>query len=247
MRNSRRSWPLRTTSISPVGRPPSRGSGSEIAQRSKKLTIDGVAQQQRVLARERRPGRPPRPWSVRRWAWSASTSASKSASRASMARIRPRALAHQVDIVGGADMSAPRSMRARTFGSMSSPRRVSRSRWMAKASAGAMPPLALTARHVVEQRASRRSAARRPFASASIAAAKRCRRCRRDPRAAGPARCRGAGRRAARARAARARSPAITASAMRAIGNACFASGPIESSVDDSGNAPSVGTRCGSA
>jgi hypothetical protein len=39
IRNNLRSWPLRATSISPTGSPPARGRGSEIAQRSKKLTI----------------------------------------------------------------------------------------------------------------------------------------------------------------------------------------------------------------
>ena len=38
-------------------------------------------------------------------------------------------------------------------------------------------------------------------------------------------------------------SPAITASA-KAQSATLFAIGPIESSVNDSGNAPSVGTRC---
>src|ERR1700730_404013 len=42
MRNSRRSWPLRDASISPTGSPSPRGSGSEIAQRSKKLTIEAL-------------------------------------------------------------------------------------------------------------------------------------------------------------------------------------------------------------
>src|SRR5215204_3424263 len=37
MRNSRRSWPLRAISIKPTGRPVVRGSGSEIAHKSKKL------------------------------------------------------------------------------------------------------------------------------------------------------------------------------------------------------------------
>ena len=49
-------------------------------------------------------------------------------------------------------MSRARSSRARTFGSMSSPRRPSRSRWTVKASAGCTPPRALTLRHAVEQR-----------------------------------------------------------------------------------------------
>src|SRR5207244_7156838 len=39
IRNNLRSWPLRATSISPTGSPPARGSGSEIAQRSKKFTM----------------------------------------------------------------------------------------------------------------------------------------------------------------------------------------------------------------
>ena len=88
MRNSRRSWPLRATSIRPVGRPPSRGSGSEMAQRSKKLTMVGVAQQQRVARHEGlRLGH-----LVERGATIGvvgMTSTSRSASRASMARIRP--------------------------------------------------------------------------------------------------------------------------------------------------------------
>ena len=40
MRNRRWSWPLRATSIKPVGKPPSRGSGSEMAQQSKKFQIE---------------------------------------------------------------------------------------------------------------------------------------------------------------------------------------------------------------
>ena len=55
--------------------------------------------------------------------------------------------------------------------------------------------------------------------------------------------CRAAGRRATPARARPALSPAITASAA-AHSATVFAIGPIESSVNDSGNAPSVGTRC---
>src|SRR6266446_7993712 len=39
IRRSRRSWPLRAASIRPTGKPSPRGSGSEIAHRSKKLTI----------------------------------------------------------------------------------------------------------------------------------------------------------------------------------------------------------------
>ena len=42
MRNNLRSCPLRATSISPTGNPPARGSGNEMAQRSKKLTIVGL-------------------------------------------------------------------------------------------------------------------------------------------------------------------------------------------------------------
>jgi NAD(P)-dependent dehydrogenase (short-subunit alcohol dehydrogenase family) len=42
IRNNLRSWPLRATSISPTGSPPTRGSGIEIAQRSKKLTSAGL-------------------------------------------------------------------------------------------------------------------------------------------------------------------------------------------------------------
>src|SRR6266566_3290726 len=38
IRNRRWSWPFLATSISPTGRPPARGRGSEIAHRSKKLT-----------------------------------------------------------------------------------------------------------------------------------------------------------------------------------------------------------------
>ena len=51
---------------------------------------------------------------------------------------------HHLDIVGGRDVARRARCRTRTFGSMPAPRRSSRSRWMAKASAGAKPPLALT-------------------------------------------------------------------------------------------------------
>src|SRR5438445_11713983 len=42
IRNTLRSWPLRATSISPTGSAPARGRGSDIAQRSKQLTIAGL-------------------------------------------------------------------------------------------------------------------------------------------------------------------------------------------------------------
>ena len=50
IRNNLRSWLLRATSISPTGSPPARGSGSEIAQRSKKLTIAGLRRSSPFLA-----------------------------------------------------------------------------------------------------------------------------------------------------------------------------------------------------
>ena len=69
-------------------------------------------------------------------------------------------------------------------------------------------------------------------------------RCRPDPSSGMPCgNAERAGRRATQARAAHSSSPAITASAM-AQSATLRAIGPIESSVNDSGNAPSVGTRC---
>ncbi len=49
-RNNLRSCPLRATSISPTGSPPARGSGREIAQRSKKLAIAGLRRTNAFLA-----------------------------------------------------------------------------------------------------------------------------------------------------------------------------------------------------
>ena len=64
----------------------------------------------------------------------------------------PRALPRHVDVVGGRELRR----RARCARARSDRTRCraapSRSRWIAKASAGAKPPLALTAHHVIEQR-----------------------------------------------------------------------------------------------